>query len=118
MNTATGSERYLHAVRIAHTAIWLFFVACIIAIPIAAWAGRFDFALLLIGIVVIEVLVLAVNGWRCPLTGIAARFTDDRRDNFDIYLPVWLARHNKTVFGSLFVAGVVFTVARWRGWLP
>jgi hypothetical protein len=29
---------------------------------------------------------------RCPLTGIAARYTDDRRDNFDIYLPPWLAR--------------------------
>jgi hypothetical protein len=23
----------------------------------------------------------------------------DRADNFDIYLPVWLARHNKVIFG-------------------
>jgi hypothetical protein len=33
----------------------------------------------------------------------AARFTESRADNFDIYLPNWLARHNKTVFGTLFV---------------
>ena len=107
----------LRIVKIAHTAIWIFFVVCIAGIPIAAWAGRFDYALLLIGIVGVEVVVLAVNGWRCPLTAVAARFTADRRDNFDIYLPVWLARNTKVIFGSLLVAGLLFTIARWRGWL-
>ncbi len=70
-------------------------------------------AFVLIGIVLVEVLVLVVNGMRCPLTGVAARYTADRRDNFDIYLPEWLARHNKTVFGLLYLAGVLFTIARW-----
>ena len=69
-------------------------------------------------IVFAEVAVLAVNGWRCPLTGVAARFTDDRADNFDIYLPVWLARHNKVIFGGLYILGMVVTFAWWRGWLP
>jgi hypothetical protein len=55
--------------------------------------------------------VLLFNRMRCPLTGVAARYTDDRRDNFDIYLPEWLARHNKTIFGTLYVAGVLLTVA-------
>jgi len=54
---------------------------------------------------------------RCPLTGIAERYTDDRHDNFDIYLPRWLAKYNKRIFGSLFVAGVLLTVARWQGWV-
>ena len=116
MDAVTRSGRQLHAVKIVHTLVWLFFVACIVAIPVAAWIDRFDYAFILIGIVAIEVLVLAVYGWRCPLTGIAARYTDDRRDNFDIYLPVWLARNNKTIFGFLFVAGALFTVGRWRGW--
>jgi hypothetical protein len=52
-------------------------------------------------VVLAEVVVLAVNGWRCPLTGVAARYTDDRRENFDIDLPLWLARHNKRIFGAL-----------------
>jgi hypothetical protein len=51
------------------------------------------------------------------LTGIAARYTPDRRPNFDIYLPEWLALHNKQIFGALYVFGLVFAFARWRGWL-
>lgn len=103
----------LTIVRIVHTLVWAFFVACILAIWIFAWQGAWLPALLSIGIVSLEVLVLAVNGWRCPLTPIAARYTDERRDNFDIYLPMWLARHNKTVFGALYVGGILFTLALW-----
>ena len=58
-------------------------------------------------------VVLALNRWRCPLTPIAARYTDDRRANFDIYLPEWLARHNTEIFGSLYLAGVVLLAVRW-----
>jgi hypothetical protein len=47
------------------------------------------------------------------LTGIAARYTDDRRANFDIYLPEWLARHNKTIFGALYLLGLAYLLARW-----
>jgi hypothetical protein len=60
-----------------------------------------------------EVAVLVINRWRCPLTSVAARYTDDRRDNFDIYLPEWLAKHNKLIFGALYLAGVAFAFARW-----
>jgi hypothetical protein len=56
-------------------------------------------------VVSVEVLVLAVNGWRCPMTSMAGRFTDERRENFDIYLPVWLATHNQLIFGTFYVAG-------------
>ena len=48
---------------------------------------------------------------------VVARITDDRRDNFDIYLPLWIARYNKPIFGWLFVVGLLFTLARWRGWV-
>ena len=61
-------------------------------------------------------IVLGVNAWRCPLTGVAARYTDQRQDNFDIFLPVWLARYNKEIFGTLFVLGLLVTASRWFGW--
>ena len=112
MITAVGRLRLIKAV---HTLAWVFFVACIAAIPLLAWARRFDLALLFIGIVAVEVVVIVVNGWRCPLTAVAARHTDDRRPNFDIYLPAWLARYNKEIFGSLFGAGILLTVALWLG---
>ena len=56
--------------------------------------------------------LVAVNRWQCPLTAVAARYTDDRRDNFDIYLPEWLARHNKLIFGGLFAVGQVVVLSR------
>ncbi len=103
----------LRAIKTIHTVVWAFFVACILAIPAFAWGGRFGLAWGFVGIVAVEVLVLVVNSWTCPLTGVAARYTEDRRANFDIYLPEWLARHNKLVFGALYVAGVAFVLARW-----
>ena len=63
--------------------------------------------------VLAECAVLALNGMRCPLTDLAARYTGERAANFDIYLPEWLARNNKTVFGALFVAGEIVVLARW-----
>lgn len=103
----------LRAVKVVHTLAWALFAGCILALPIVAWRGQFDVALLLIAIVSVEVLVLLANRLRCPLTNIAARFTDDRRANFDIYLPLWIARYNKQIFGPLFMAGIALTVVQW-----
>ncbi len=104
----------LRAVKLLHTLVWACFAGCIVAIPICAWAGRLVTAAALIAVVFVEVLVLAFNGMSCPMTRVAAEFTDDRRDNFDIYLPEWLARHNKLIFGLLYVAGIVVTILRWN----
>ena len=109
---ASAAARLL-AVKLVHTAVWVFFVACIVAIPIFTWRGRFLAASVLCGIVFAEVLVLALNAWHCPLTPVAARYTTDRRDNFDIFLPEWLARHNKSIFGVLYAAGIVLLLYRW-----
>jgi hypothetical protein len=103
----------LRSVKIIHTIAWAFFAGCIVLIPLAAWRRQLIAALVLIAVVTVEVLVLMTNQFRCPLTDVAARYTNDRRDNFDIYLPLWLARYNKLIFGSLFVAGTVFTAVQW-----
>lgn len=107
----------LRTIKAIHTAIWAILAVCILAIPALGWAEMYRQVVWLTGIVLVEILVLVLNGWECPLTGVAARHTDDRRDNFDIYLPAWLARYNKAIFGSLFVAGQVIVVLRWRGWI-
>jgi hypothetical protein len=103
----------LIAIKLLHTAIWLFFAGCIVAIPFASAQRQFRWAALLIGLVLVECAVLAVNQGRCPLTDLAGRSTEERTDNFDIYLPLWLARHNKTIFGTLFVVGELFAVSQW-----
>jgi hypothetical protein len=100
-------------IKLSHTIIWALFAGCIVALPLAGLMRRFDWALGLTAVILLECCVLAVNRWRCPLTGFAARFTVDRADNFDIYLPAWLARHNKVIFGSLFLAGELVVLACW-----
>jgi hypothetical protein len=102
----------LRLIRLVHTIVWAFFVAVIVAIPVAAWQRKFGLFLFLVAVVLVEVAVLAANELRCPLTGVAARYTTDRRDNFDIYLPLLVARYNKQVFGTLFVAGLLFGLVR------
>jgi hypothetical protein len=59
--------------------------------------------------VFLEVLVLLCNRMRCPLTDVAGRYTVQREDNFDIYLPLRLARYNKQIFGGLYLFGIVYT---------
>jgi len=106
-------ESALKAVKLAHTAIWAFFVACIFGAPLAAWRGNFMLAAALIGFVAVEALVLLVNTWSCPLTGIAARYTERRDENFDIYLPRWLAKYNKNIFTPLYLLGAAYTAYAW-----
>ena len=112
MSARTPDPRALRRIKIVHTIIWAFFAGAIVAIPFAALAGNFRLAAALIAVVFVECLVVLLNRWRCPLTNVAARYTEDRRDNFDIYLPEKLARHNKTIFGALYVLGIVVTIAR------
>ena len=75
--------------------------------------AQFSGAAILSGIVLLECAILAMNDGRCPLTNLASRYTDDRRDNFDIYLPLWLARNNKSIFGTIFVLGELLVLALW-----
>ena len=113
MKTQPKQTRILIGIKILHTAIWLFFAGCIVAIPIAGTQGRFLQAVILTGLVLVECVILALNRGRCPLTDLAGRHTHERADNFDIYLPLWLARHNQAIFGMLFVAGELFLLGRW-----
>lgn len=105
--------RRLVAIKFLHTAVWAVFAGCILAIPVAAWHGELRVAAWLVAIVAAEVAILVLNGMRCPLTAVAARYTDDRHDNFDIYLPAWLARHNKAIFGILYLVGTAYAAFRW-----
>ncbi len=107
------NDRRLFAVKLVHTIAWAFFAGCIVAIPLLVWRGALLAASVLCGIVFLECVVVVLNGMACPLTPIAARYTTDRRDNFDIFLPEWLARHNKSIFGGLYLIGLILVAAAW-----
>jgi hypothetical protein len=103
----------LTAIKLLHTAIWALLAGCILALPIAGFMHRFDWALILSALTLVECGTLALNRGRCPLTDLAARFTGERSDNFDIFLPNWLARCNKSIFGTLFVMNELIVLWLW-----
>ncbi len=113
MSAAGDRARSLWRIRLLHTVIWAVFAGSILAIPVATAAGDLWLGLWLSLFVGVEVVVLIVNGMRCPLTDLAGRYTDERPDGFDIFLPAWLARNNKLIFGTLLVAAELYLVARW-----
>ena len=108
-----ASALNLRAIKVVHTVAWALFAAAIVALPVLGWRRQFRWAAAAEGFVLLECIVLAVNRCRCPLTNVAERFTQERGPNFDIYLPAWLARYNKPIFGTLFVAGSAVAVWRW-----
>jgi hypothetical protein len=104
----------LRVIKLLHTAIWAFLAAWVFLVPAQAWRGNHSVAMVLIVIVALKVAILAFNSGHCPLTGIKVRYTSDRRDNFDIYLPEWLASRTMIIFGPLFLIGLIIAaVLRW-----
>ena len=100
-------------VRIVHSAIWAVMAVAVFYVLYSGITGRIGvWTYASIGLILFETLVLALNGWACPLTHVAQRVKPDWKDGDDIFLPVWLAKRNKAIFGSLFVLGVLLVIAR------
>lgn len=59
------------------------------------------------GLVVGEGVVLLIFKRHCLLTLLARRYSASAQDNFDIFLPNWLARHNQTIFTSMYLLGLL-----------
>jgi len=114
-NSALEMAQRLREIKLLHTVIWAIMAGSILLLPVVGWLRKNSAAFALTVLILAECLVLAVNRCRCPLTDIAARYTNVRSDNFDIFLPEWLARYNKLIFGSLFVVGELIWLSRLRG---
>lgn len=64
-------------------------------------------------LITLEILILVYNKWTCPLTPLIGKYTNDRNDNFDIYLPNCLAKYNKKIFGTIFCIGIILVIINW-----
>jgi hypothetical protein len=96
------NETKLILVKTAHTLVWLFFNFVIFYMLYAALTGRLDRRLWIgYGLFVLEGVVLLVFKSFCPLTLIARKYSNSTQDNFDIYLPNWLAKYNKPIYTAI-----------------
>ncbi len=103
----------LALIKIVHTAIWAFFVTVIIYIVYSGISNKINvLTWIAIGLVIAEGLVVVMFKMFCPLTLVARRYSDSNKDNFDIYLPNWLARYNKIIFTTIYLAGVALVLFR------
>jgi len=89
----------LKQIKILHTVIWFIFNVIIIYLFYAVTTNRID-KWVWIGLCsfLLEGIVLLIFKKKCPLTIIARQYSDSTKDNFDIYLPNWLARYTKVIY--------------------
>jgi hypothetical protein len=100
-------------IKILHTLIWVFFNFLIAYLGYAVIVNRIGrWVWMAVGIILIEGLVLLIFRNKCPLTVIARRYSDSSKDNFDIYLPNWLARNNKLIYTTIVICEIGLLIYR------
>ena len=103
----------LQLVRAIHTVIWLFFNVVIFYFLYAVIIDKIDkWVWICIGLICLEGLILLVFRNICPVTLVARRYSESQKDNFDIYLPNWLARYNKQIYSGIVLIALVILVYR------
>jgi hypothetical protein len=103
----------LTIIKTIHTAIWLFFNLVIFYLLYAVIVNKIDiWVWICIGLIFLEGLILLVCKRTCPVTMIARKYSDSSKDNFDIFLPNWLARHNKTIYTVIVAIALIILVSR------
>lgn len=106
-------NRRVFLIKIVHSLIWLIMAAAVFYILYCGIVGLFNWLLLAaFALIIIETVVLVFNHWTCPFTDMAKQADANWKDGDDIFLPKWIAVHNKTIFGSLFVVGMTLVLAR------
>jgi hypothetical protein len=96
-----------------HTLIWLFFVSAIFYTLFSGITNKINsYTWIAIALVFGEGVVLIVFDMFCPLTILARKYSKADKDNFDIFLPNWLARYNKIIFTVIYLIGLIIILIR------
>ena len=107
------NETKLILVKTIHTLIWLFFNVVIFYMLYAVVNDKLDSWLWMgYGLIILEGAVLLAFKFFCPLTLLARRYSNSTKENFDIYLPNWLAKYNKQIYSAIMFIIVLLTVYR------
>jgi hypothetical protein len=109
--TEMNDHTRLSLIKIVHTLIWIFFNVVIFYMLYAAIANKLDLWLWLgYALIFAEGLILLEFRSYCPLTLVARNYSNSSKDNFDIYLPNWLAKNNKLIYTLIFFIVIFITI--------
>jgi hypothetical protein len=105
-------SKKVFAIKLFHSFIFLFMVACLLYILYCAITRRYDWTLLLALIAIfLEGLALLLNRWRCPLTTLAEKYGAANGAVTDIFLPDWLTRHTFKITTIVVIIEII-----WLAW--
>ena len=100
-------------IKLTHTIIWIFFNVVIFYLLYAVIVDKIDNWIWIgLGLFLLEGIILIVFKMKCPLTVIARQYSDSTKENFDIYLPNWLAKYNKLIYTSMLLIIVAILIYR------
>lgn len=103
----------LSIIKTIHTAIWVFMNVVIFYMFYAVVVNKIDtYFWICSGIILAECIVLLLFKLSCPLTVLARKYSNSTKDNFDIYLPNWLAKYNKLIYSIIIAVIVVLLIYR------
>src|SRR6266542_221379 len=98
----------LSVIKTIHTAIWIFYNVVIFYFLFAVIANKIDkWVWICMSLVFLEVFIPILFKRMCPVTLVARKYSDSTKDNFDIYLPNWLAKNNKLIYSIIFSIAVI-----------
>lgn len=113
MYISLTAQAKLTMIKTIHTLIWAVFVTIIGYVLWSGITGNISkYSWLAAAAVIFEGGTLALFKGKCPLTVLAERYTKPVKDNFDIYLPNWLARHNKLIFTLFYCIGLALMIVK------
>ncbi len=103
----------LTIIKMVHTMIWIFFNIVIFYLLYSVIRNKIDkWVWICLGLILLEGLVLLIFKMFCPITVVARKYSNSVKDNFDIYLPNWLARHTKRIYTTIVLIGVLILIYR------
>ena len=74
-------------------------------------ANKLDYRLWIgYGFIALEGLILLTFESHYPLNLLARKYSNSTQDNFDIYLPSWLAKYTKLIYITIFVIITIITL--------
>src|SRR6476620_4554084 len=108
-----NDKQKLVTIKLIHTAIWVFFNVVIFYLLYAVLINKIDKWIWIgLSLIFLEGVVLLIFKNICPVTIVARKYSSSDRDNFDIYLPEWLARYNKQIYSSIVVLIIIILLVR------
>jgi hypothetical protein len=100
-------------IKTVHTLVWIFFNGILFYLFYAVITDKIDiWVWICIALFAIEGLTLLIFENICPLTLVARKFSNSEKDNFDIFLPSWLARYNKLIYSILLGLAILLVIYR------